>query len=88
MGTSRSRHRSSGRFNCAIEPMLFRRNSRQSQSTKLEQAAQVEEVATIQELAEPWSSKTFIFHRPETKEDISSIVIRLPDGAPGQPGSY
>jgi hypothetical protein len=71
--------------------MLFRRHSRGaplSQSAKLKQPAQVVGVATVQELAEPWSSKTFIFHRPESKEDISSIVIRLPDGAPDQPGSY
>lgn len=71
--------------------MFFRRNSRQarlSPSAKLGQAAHVDEVATVRELAEPWSSKTFIFHRPETKEDISSIVIRLPDNAPDQPGSY
>lgn len=69
--------------------MLFRRNSRQSQSVKLEQAAHIANVAaTVQELAGPWSSKTFIFQRPETKEDISSIVIRLPDNAPDQPGSY
>jgi hypothetical protein len=71
--------------------MLFKHSSRQarlSQSAKLGQPAQVVGVATAQELAEPWSSKTFIFHRPETKEDISSIVIRLPDSAPDQPGSY
>jgi hypothetical protein len=71
--------------------MLFKHSSRQarlSQSAKLGQPAQVVGVATVQELAEPWSSKTFIFHRPETKEDISSIVIRSPDSAPDQPGSY
>jgi len=69
--------------------MLFRRHSRQSQSAKLEQAAHIANVAaTVQELAGPWSSKTFIFRRPETKEDISSIVIRLPDNAPDEPKSY
>ena len=71
--------------------MFFRHSSRQarlSQSATLGQPAQVVGVATVQELAEPWSAKTFIFHRPETKEDISSIVIRLPDSAPDQPGSY
>jgi len=70
---------------------LFRHSSRQarlSESAKLGQPAQVVGVATVQELAEPWSSKIFTFHRPETKEDISSIVIRLPDSAPDQPGSY
>jgi hypothetical protein len=70
---------------------LFRRHSRQarlSQVAQLGQPTQVDGVATVQELAEPWSSKTFIFHRPETKEDISSIVIRLPDSAPDQPESY
>jgi hypothetical protein len=71
--------------------MLFRRNSRQSQSAKLGQPGQVgtaDGVATIEELAEPWSSKAFIFHRPETKENVSSIVIRLPDSEPDQPVSY
>jgi len=70
---------------------FFRHRSRQarlSQSAKLGQPAHVVGVATVQELAEPWSSKTFTFHRSETKEDISSIVIRLPDSAPDQPGSY
>ena len=71
--------------------MFFRHSSRQarlSQSAKLGQPAEVVGVATVQELAEPWSSKTFTFHRPETKEDISSMVIRLPDSAPDQPASY
>lgn len=74
--------------------MFFRRHSRQAQvaqSDKLKQAAQVGGagvVATVRELAEPWSSKIFIFHSPETKENISSIVVRLPGGAPDQPGSY
>jgi hypothetical protein len=74
--------------------MLFRRHSRQAQlaqSEKPGKAAQVggaSEVANVRELAEPWSSKFFIFHRPETKGNISSIVVRLPDGAPDQPGSY
>jgi hypothetical protein len=71
--------------------MFFRHSSRHaplSQSAKLGEPVQVVGVATVQELAEPWSSKTFIFHRPETKEDISSVVIRLPDSAPDQPGSY
>jgi hypothetical protein len=68
--------------------MLFRRNLRQTPLSQSTQVGAADEVATVQELAEPWSSKTFIFHRPETKENISSIVIRLPDSAPGQPGSY
>lgn len=72
--------------------LVLRRTSRQarlSRSDKFGQAAPVVNgVATIQELAEPWSSKTFVFHNLETKENISSIAIRLPDGAPEQPGSY
>jgi hypothetical protein len=73
--------------------LLFSRHLRQARlsSAKLGQAAQVGAaggVATVQELAEPWSSKTFTFHKPETKEGISSMVIRLPDSAPDQPGSY
>jgi hypothetical protein len=74
--------------------ILFSRYSRQarlSQSANLGQPARAgvaDAVTTVQELAEPWSSRTFIFHRPETKEKILSIVIRLPDSAPDQPGSY
>ena len=71
---------------------LMLRNSRRarlSQTAKLGQAAQViNGVAAVQELAEPWSSKTFVFHSLETKENISSMVIRLPEGPPDQPGSY
>jgi hypothetical protein len=71
--------------------MLLRRNSHQvplSQSRQPTQAAAADGVATLEELAEPWSSKDFIFRTPETKENISSIVIRLPDSAPDQPGAY
>jgi hypothetical protein len=68
--------------------VLFRRNLRQSPLSQSTQVSAADGVATVQELAEPWSSKTFIFHRPETKENISSIVIRLPDSARDQPGSY
>ena len=71
--------------------MLFSRHWRQarlSQSGQAALAGAAHGVATVQELAEPWSSKTFIFHKAETKENISSIVIRLPDSAPNQPGSY
>lgn len=72
--------------------ILIRRHlhqARLSKSAKNEQAAQVvHAAAAVKELAEPWSSKTFNFHTAETKEDVSSIVIRLADGAPDQPGSY
>jgi hypothetical protein len=45
---------------------------------------------TIQELSKPWSSKTFIYHKAVTKENLSSIamVIRLPNSEPRQQGSY
>lgn len=72
--------------------LLLVRHSRQtrlSQSAQFGQPAQmVERVATVQELAEPWSSKTFTFHNQDTKENVSALVIRLPQGAPDQPGSY
>ena len=64
------------------------RRARLSQTAKLEQAQVINGVAAVEELAEPWSSKTFVFHSLETKENISSIVIRLPEGPPDQPGSY
>jgi hypothetical protein len=50
------------------------------------EVAAADPVATVQELAEPWSSKTFMFQGG--KDNIASIVVRLPDRAPGQPGSY
>jgi hypothetical protein len=71
--------------------MLFRRNSRQarfSQSATFGQPAPVVGVATVKELAEPWSSKTFVFRDPQAKQKIASIVVRLPDSASDQPGSY
>lgn len=72
--------------------LLFVHHSRQtrlSQSTQLRQETQMAQgVATIEELAQPWSSKTFAFHSQETRENVSAIVIRLPEGAPDQPGSY
>lgn len=71
--------------------VLFVRDSRHSQSAIFAPPAQLvaaEAVATVQELAEPWSSKTFSFHNPETKQTIASIVVRLPDRASDQPGSY
>jgi hypothetical protein len=70
---------------------FFRHSSRQarlSQSAKFEQPAQVVGVGTVQELAEPWSSKTFVFRDPQAKQNIASIVVRLPDSASDQPGSY
>jgi hypothetical protein len=71
--------------------MLFRRSLRPSQPAELGQAAQMSTlngVAPVKELAEPWSSKTFAFHSPGAKENISSVVVRLPNSAPDQPGSY
>src|SRR5690349_13647334 len=65
------------------------RQARLSQSAKLGQAVQgVAGVVTVKELAEPWSSKTFIFHSSNARENTSSIVIRLPEGTSDQPGSY
>jgi hypothetical protein len=43
---------------------------------------------TVQELGKPWSSKTFDFRTRLTGENIPSIVIRLPSGAPDQPRAY
>lgn len=63
--------------------------TRLSQSTHTTQETQMAQgVANIQELAQPWSSKTFTFHNQETRENVSALVIRLPEGAPDQPGSY
>jgi len=69
--------------------VLFIHDSRQLQSAKIGQRTDVvaaNAVASTQELAEPWSSKTFVFHG--AKENIASIVVRLPEGAPDQPVSY
>lgn len=71
--------------------LLFIRHSRQARSSQAAQPAPLGDfdvVGTVQELAEPWSSKSFIFHTPETKEAVSSIVVRLPDSPPGESASY
>jgi hypothetical protein len=75
----------------ALGGLLFIRHSHQarlSPSAKPGELGDFDVAAAVQELAEPWSSKTFIFHRPDTKEGVPSIVVRLPDSAPEQPGSY
>lgn len=75
----------------ALGGLLLSRHSRRarlSQSTKVAPLGDFDVVATVQELAEPWSSKTFVFHKPETEESVSSIVVRLPDSAPDQSASY
>jgi hypothetical protein len=70
--------------------MLYRRHSRQArlaQTANFGQTAQVVSgVATVQELAEPWSSKTFVFHSLEGKENVSSIVISLAGRPTGSTG--
>jgi hypothetical protein len=38
------------------------------------------EVATTDELAQPWSSKRFIFQDPATSRQTLGIVVHLPDG--------
>ena len=43
---------------------------------------------TIQELAEPWSSRTFLFRRGLTGETVQAIIIRLPQGEGSQASSY
>jgi hypothetical protein len=37
-------------------------------------------VATTAELAKPWSSKRFEFHVPETNDNLSAVVVHLPNG--------
>jgi hypothetical protein len=37
-------------------------------------------VATTAELAKPWSSKRFEFHVPQTADNLSAVVVRLPNG--------
>lgn len=75
----------------ALGGLLLIRHSRHaavSPSAKSAPLPDFDVVAPVQALADPWSSKTFVFHKPETKESVSSIVVRLPDSAPDQPGSY
>jgi hypothetical protein len=35
-------------------------------------------VATAEELAKPWSSKTFVFVKPFSRETVDAMAIRLP----------
>jgi hypothetical protein len=75
----------------AFGGLLFIRHSRQarlSTSAKPNPLGDFDVVGGVQELAEPWSAKTFTFHKPENKESVSSMMVRLPDSAPDQPGSY
>jgi len=37
-------------------------------------------VATTSELAKPWSSKRFEFHVPQTTDNLSAVVVHLPNG--------
>jgi hypothetical protein len=45
------------------------------------------EVAAVSELAEPWSSKKFIFRGSAHSKNVSALIIRLP-GPAGQSKSY
>jgi hypothetical protein len=44
-------------------------------------------VATLEELAKPWSSKTFVFHSRIAGEAVEAMVVRLP-GPANRPESY
>jgi hypothetical protein len=44
-------------------------------------------VGTLYELAEPWSSKTFLFIDPKTQRGIPAIAIHLP-GPPAEPSFW
>jgi hypothetical protein len=46
------------------------------------------EVASLQELAQPWSSKKFLFHKRSSGENIPAIVVRLPGGQSGRSASF
>lgn len=35
-------------------------------------------VASAAELAKPWSSKRFVFHAPQTADDVPALVVHLP----------
>lgn len=75
----------------AFGGLLFSRHwhgARLSQAAKPPELGDFEAVTAVRELAEPWSSKRFVFQKPETKEDVAAIVVRLPDSAPEQPSSY
>jgi hypothetical protein len=45
------------------------------------------EIARLDELSKPWSSVAFTFIRPDTREEVPAIVVRLP-GAAGSSESY
>ena len=46
------------------------------------------EAASLQELAQPWSSKKFLFHKRSSGENIPAIVVRLPGGQSGRSASF
>jgi hypothetical protein len=78
-----------------MRPMRTPRQASGTQPAELQHAARAPQepsgsagLPTVQELGKPWSSRTFDFRKRLTGESIPSIVIRLPGGAPGQPGAY
>jgi hypothetical protein len=45
------------------------------------------QIARLDELSKPWSSVAFTFIRPDTREEVPAIIVRLP-GAAGSSESY
>ncbi len=45
-------------------------------------------IATLEELATPWSSKSFFFRNRVSGEKVPAIIVRLPGGAGSQASSY
>ncbi len=45
-------------------------------------------IATLDELAKPWDAKKFIFVRPGSREEVPSLVVRLPGGPADSNASY
>jgi hypothetical protein len=59
-----------------------------SPSSAAPQPSDSADIGALDELAKPWSSKSFVFVSPLTQERVPAMVVRLPSAASGKSGSY
>jgi len=45
-------------------------------------------IATVQEMAQPWTSKEFLYKNRLSGETVPAVLVRLPTGSPYQPANY
>jgi hypothetical protein len=45
-------------------------------------------IATVEEMAQPWTSKDFVYRNRLTGENVGAVLVRLPSGVANQAASY